>query len=133
MKRAPDGAPRESAILGEIRKALGSETDLVLWRNNCGGMQDATGRLVRYGLCEGSADLVGILTMRVMFLGRPMALGRFFALEVKRPHGSTAPRRKEMQRLFAELVRRMGGFCARAESVTEARAALERAREGHGE
>lgn len=109
---------KESSIQDAIRVALGTESDLVLWRNNVGQAEHWTGRevsRVRYGLAPGSADLVGVLSP-----------GRFFALEVKTPKGRAA----EEQRLWLELVRRMGGFAAVVRSVDEARAALNRARTG---
>lgn len=114
---------REREIQQDIREALGLEPDLVLWRNNVGQATEFNARthesrVVRYGLCVGSADLVGIL--------RTGKTGRFFALEVKRPDEyPTAD-----QRTWAQLVRTMGGFCVTVRSVEEARAALARARRG---
>jgi len=107
--------PREAAIQAAIREALGREPDLVLWRNNVGLAQHGE-HAVRYGLIEGSADLVGILGPQ----------GRFMALEVKRPRGKPT----EAQELFLALVRRRGGFAAVVRSVEEAVAALARARAG---
>jgi hypothetical protein len=31
-----------------------------LWRNNVGALRDERGRLVTYGLCKGSSDLIGL-------------------------------------------------------------------------
>lgn len=106
----------ETEIQQQIRLALGREPDLVLWRNNT-GVAKHDGRKVRYGLALGSSDLVGILA------------GRFVALEVKRPKG----RASDEQKLFVELVRAKGGFAAFVRSVDEARAAIQRAREGASE
>ena len=113
----------ESQIQQAIRIALGDEPDLVLWRNTTGQTEewnpsDGSARTMRYGLAVGSADLVGIL--------RP---GRFLALEVKTPTGRVRPE----QTAWLELVRRMGGFAAVVRSVDEAKAALERARNGESE
>lgn len=110
----------EAIILATIRLQLGKETDLVLWRNECGVArhedEDGKIRTVRYGLIRGSSDLVGILAPR----------GRLFALEVKTETG-VATREQE---LFLALVRKMGGFAAVVRCPEEASAALERARRG---
>lgn len=113
----------ESLIQSQIRLALGSEKDLTLWRNNTGvgTFWVASGKTqrVQYGLCVGSSDLVGLLSPS----------GRFVALEVKTEVG----RLTKEQRVFLAHVRSMGGFAAVVRSVEEARAAIQRAREGASE
>lgn len=123
----PRTTQAEGVIQAEIRLALGLEPDLVLWRNAIvrGEFWDpTTGRssFARGGLPPGSSDLIGILT--VHFGG--VAFGRFFALEIKKPGEKPKPH----QALFAENVRRRGGFAGWADSVATAKAALERARKG---
>lgn len=71
-----------------------SELGAVVWRNNVGAYKDHTGRMVFFGLCKGSSDLIG------------MYKGVFLAIEVKTPTGKL---RKE-QRLFLDLVRNAGGL-----------------------
>lgn len=71
---------------------------------------------VRYGLCKGSADLIGIL--------KPS--GRFFALELKTEVG----RISDDQRLFLKLINNMGGYAAVARTVDEAKKHYWRALEG---
>jgi hypothetical protein len=133
-RKAPIANPLETPILHDIRVALGSEPDLVLWRNNTGALPDKRGIPVKFGLCEGSADLIGVLRIDLENIVTDREFtGRFIALEVKRPIDRTGARRKEMQRLFRELVRRMGGFAAAVNSVEQAKAALDRAREGESE
>jgi len=105
----------ESQLLHDVRLALGREPDLVLWRNSSGAVE-TNGRWQTFGLCKGGSDIVGILA----------PAGRWFCLELKSERG----RLTEDQKLFAALVRRLGGFCATARTVDEARAALERARAG---
>lgn len=75
--------------------------------------------LGRYGLGEGSADLVGIVH----------GSGRVFALEVKTATG----RLRDAQRRWAEATRKRGGFVAVARSAEEALAALARAENGECE
>ena len=115
----------ERDIQHEIRIALGQDRRLVIWRNNTGTAERAIGTRtvrMRYGLCVGSADLVGIVTL-------PSGVGRFIALEVKQSNGRTT----EEQDMFLALVRRMGGFAAVVRSVDEARAAIDRAVAGASE
>lgn len=103
------------------------EPDLVLWRNaiaKTSTWDPATGRekWVHAGLPVGSADLIGVLTIELAGL----KIGRFFALEVKRPGERARPE----QIAWCALVRRMGGFACTVDSVEAARAALLRARAG---
>jgi len=111
----------ESKILSAIRKDLGREPDLVLWRLSQGGAVQREGQQAyRAGLSvNGAADLIGLLDSGA-------APGRFFALEVKSARG----RQSDMQRLWGAVVRNFGGFYAVVRSVADARAALERARNG---
>lgn len=64
---------KEQDILWLV-KAEAEELGAYLWRNNTGGFYDARGRFVRYGLCKGSSDLIGVYK------------GRFLAIEVKMPN-----------------------------------------------
>lgn len=102
----------ESQLQQQIRLALGREPDLVIWRNSV-GVAETNGRKQRFGLCKGSADLIGIGPG-----------GRFFALEIKTLTGRIRPE----QQLFVDLVNRRGGFAAIVRSVDEAWQALTAAR-----
>lgn len=117
----------ESEILADIRKALGREPDLVLWRLSQGGaMAREGGQTYRAGLSvNGAADLIGILSVD----WDDNEVGMFFALEVKSARG----KQSAAQVLWGNLVRKMGGFYAVVRSVEEARDALERARLGKSE
>ncbi len=124
----------ESVLLAEIRKALGKEPDLVLWRLSQGGAVSRAGHTYRAGLSvNGAADLVGILTWPGLFVEYSdrdericPAIGRFFALEVKTARG----RQQDDQVLWGNLVRQRGGFYAVVRSVADAIEALKRARRG---
>ena len=76
----------------------------LLWRNNTG--QDTVTR-VRYGLCVGSADLIGLRRSD----------GRFVAAEVK----SSTGRVRQEQARFLDAVKACGGLSGVARSVEEAR------------
>jgi hypothetical protein len=77
------------------------------------------GRPTRAGLCVGSSDLIGVVA----------PLGKFLALEVKRP-GEKAT---EQQQKFLEVVRMAGGIAAVVTSVEEAIAAVEGAQQWKAE
>ena len=108
----------ETQLLAEIRLALGRDPRVVLWRNNT-GMAEQQGRPVRYGLCVGSSDLVGIVTMA-------SGVGRFLALEVKTERGRVSREQEQ----FLGVVNARGGYGVVVRSVEDARAAVERAAAG---
>lgn len=105
----------ERDVQQAVRLALGRLPDVVLWRNSTGATR-VDGRVLRFGLCIGSSDLVGLLA----------PAGRFLALEIK----SEAGRLTYEQEQFLALVRRLGGFACVVRSVDEAIVAIERARMG---
>lgn len=94
----------EANIQQSIRLAL-SEIGCLIWRNNTGAYKDKSGRLITYGLCKGSSDLIGISPE-----------GRFLAVEVKKEGGRVRPE----QVLFCEAVRRSGGIAGICRSAEEA-------------
>jgi hypothetical protein len=100
---------RESDLQRAIRLAVGRSPDAVLWRNNVGFAAESR---VRYGLCSGSSDLIGL-----------SRTGRFLAIEIK-AHGG---RLTDEQTAFLDLVRRMGGVSGVARSVEDAMRLVEEA------
>lgn len=112
---------REAEIQHAIRLVIGARPDVLLFRNNTGVTKHRSS-VVRYGLCVGSSDLIGVLTM-------PDGTGRFLALECKTPTGSAT----REQLLFLELVRKRGGFAAIVRSVDDAQQAINRALTGASE
>ena len=128
----------ESTILAEIRAWAGTQPDLVLWRNNTGSLQDATGRWVQFGLCEGSADLVGCLTIAAgpsyaavqaaidedRRLVTERVVARFLAVEVKRP----GEKPSAAQAAWLDVVRRAGGIAGVVTGVEEAEMLVMKAR-----
>ena len=99
----------EQDILSLIRLAL-SERGIISWRNNTGALKDKDGRLIRYGLCQGSSDIIGI-----------MPDGRFLAIEVKKPGKKPTPE----QLNFIEAIRRHGGVAGVVHSPEELEGLLE--------
>lgn len=100
----------ETALMLAIRDALLATGRVLLWRNNCGRLQDRGGRWVSYGLGLGSPDLVGIL--------RPA--GRLVAVEVKVPGKKPEPHQDAWHR----AARAAGALVIVAHSVEEALAGL---------
>ena len=105
----------EQELQQRIRLELGNGP-VRLWRNNVGALRDERGRLVTYGLCKGSSDLIGLRQVLIgpEHLGQTLAV--FTAIEVKAPGG----RLREEQRSFLALVERFGGYCGVARSAAEA-------------
>jgi hypothetical protein len=109
----------EQAIQQQIRLELG-QGPVRLWRNNTGALRDERGRLVRYGLCPGSSDLIGLRQLRIKEQHLGLELGVFCALEIKAASG----RLSREQRQFLEVISSRGGLAGVARSVEEARAIL---------
>ena len=107
----------EQQIQQAIRLAIGAPgTGATIWRNNTGALRDERGRLVRYGLCQGSADLIGFrrVTVTPEMVGQTVA--EFVAIEVKAGSGRVTPE----QANFLAVVGEAGGVAGVARSVEEA-------------
>ena len=87
-----------------------------LWRNNTGCLPDANGRMVRFGLCKGSADLIGYTTVTITpdMVGQRLAV--FTAVEVKTPTGRPTPE----QTAFLKHIQDAGGRAGIARSIDDA-------------
>ena len=109
----------EQELQQRIRLELGRGA-VRLWRNNVGALRDQRGRLVSYGLCRGSSDLIGLrrLTITPEHLGQSLAV--FAALEVKAQQGQ--PTAEQQQ--FLAAVQQLGGLAGVARSLADARAIL---------
>jgi hypothetical protein len=78
------------------------------------------GRILHAGLCVGSADAVGLVSVLVTPEHVGQRLGVFCGVEVKRPGGPATAG----QRDWVSLIRRMGGRAGFAESVEQAQEIL---------
>lgn len=109
----------EQQIQQAIRLKL-SKGPTRLWRNNTGCLRDERGQLVRFGLCAGSADLIGYRTVTITpdMVGQQVAV--FAAVEVKAPKGRPTPE----QTAFLAHVTAAGGIAGIARSVEDAAALL---------
>ena len=91
-----------------------------LFRNNTGTLRDQHGRPVSFGLCKGSADLIGWTTRTITqeMVGQRIAV--FTSIEVKAASGRLRPE----QRQWLDAVQAAGGVAGVARSVDDARALL---------
>jgi len=91
-----------------------------LFRNNTGTLRDQHGRPVSFGLCKGSADLIGWTTRTITpeMVGQQVAV--FTSIEVKAASG----RLRLEQRQWLDAVQAAGGVAGVARSVDDARALL---------
>lgn len=94
----------EANIQNAIMIAL-AESGCLIWRNNTGILKDKTGRPIKFGLCKGSSDLIGLTPS-----------GQFLAVEVKTATGRVRPE----QTAFIDAVRKNGGRAGIARSVDDA-------------
>lgn len=105
----------EQRIQQEIRIAC-STGDTRLFRNNTGTLRDANGRPVQFGLCKGSADLIGWkrVTITPEMVGTTVAV--FLSIEVKTATG----RLRSEQQQWLDAVQAAGGIAGVARSVEDA-------------
>ena len=109
----------EQRIQQEIRLAI-SKGDTRVFRNNTGTLRDQHGRPVSFGLCKGSADLIGWRTVTITpeMVGQQVAV--FTSIEVKTPTGRLRPEQQQ----WLEAVQAAGGIAGVARSVEDAQALL---------
>jgi len=105
----------EQRIQQEIRLAI-SHGDTKVFRNNTGTLRDQHGRPVQFGLCKGSADLIGWRTVTVTpeMVGTQVAV--FLSIEVKTPTGRLRPEQQQ----WMDAVQAAGGIAGVARSVEDA-------------
>lgn len=110
-----DSDTSESALLYRLL-LRSSELGARLFRNQVGQYRLADGRVIRSGLCVGSADLIGYLpvTIRPDHVGQTLAV--FVALEAKTATGRLRP---EQQR-FLRAVQQHGAIANVVRSVADA-------------
>jgi hypothetical protein len=110
----------EQRIQQKIRLAC-SIGDTRLFRNNTGTLRDANGRPVQFGLCKGSADLIGWkrVTITPDMVGSTVAV--FLSIEVKTPTGRLRPEQQQ----WLDAVQAAGGIAGVARSVSDAEALLQ--------
>jgi hypothetical protein len=110
----------EVKIQNEILAAIGSRPDCRLFRNHVGRVQDQFARWHTFGLCPGSADLIGwrALTVTPEHVGQTLAV--FLSIEVKTDKGKPSPEQLRWQKVVGQH----GGIAMIARSAAEAEAGL---------
>ena len=108
----------EAYVQNKIRLAVGSG-DVRLFRNNTGALLDMQGRLVKFGLCKGSSDLIGFrsITITPDMVGQKIAV--FSAIEVKDKGKVTVD-----QKNFINIINNAGGYAGVAKNVNDAKKIL---------
>lgn len=99
---------KETDIMRACMLAL-SEAGCTVWRQNVGVLKNAANIPIKFGLCVGSSDLIGIAPG-----------GQFLAVEIKTAKGRATPE----QIRFIEAVRARGGIAGIARSPEDALALL---------
>ena len=104
-------ASQETNIFNEIRIAV-SAMGARLFRNHTGMVKDERGRVHRFGLCKGSSDGIGWVSVVITpeMVGKQLAV--FTAIEAKTPTG----RASKEQKNFIEQVSNAGGIAGIARS-----------------
>jgi hypothetical protein len=107
--------PSEQTIQQHIRLAC-SIGSCRLFRNNTGTLRDINGRPVTFGLCKGSADLIGWTSRTITpeMVGQQIAV--FTSIEVKSSSGRVKPEQQQ----WLNAVQAAGGIAGVARSVGEA-------------
>lgn len=115
----------EQTIQQHIRLAC-SSGNCRLFRNNTGTLKDANGRPVQFGLCKGSADLIGWTTRTITpeMVGTQVAV--FTSIEVKTATGRVKPEQQQ----WLDAVQAAGGVAGVARSVADAQQLLTRVYNG---
>lgn len=110
----------EAVVQQQVRLAM-ARMGALMYRNNTGAYQDDTGRWIRYGLCNDSAqmnaqikssDLVGIVPITIQQHHVGKVLGIFTAIECKHPgwHLTPGDKRGQAQKRFIDIVEGVGGI-----------------------
>ncbi len=109
------GMTTETALLTRLLLRC-SQLGARIFRNNVGRLKDARGRVVTYGLCVGSSDLIGYVPVVIgpEHVGRTLAV--FVAIEAKSATGRLRPE----QQAFLRVVQGHGGLACVARSVEDA-------------
>lgn len=108
----------ESTVQKKVRLAA-TAAGVTLFRNNVGVAFYPNGQAVRFGLCEGSSDLIGFLSVRAGDLPPDAKIAVFVACETKKPKARTKRDRLKTQNHFLDAVRAAGGVAVMASSVEE--------------
>jgi len=102
----------ENTIQGDTLDYLDARPDARGWRNNVGAIRKGK-RFIRYGLCKGSSDIIGLVEVKITKekVGKRVAV--FTGIELKTKDGKAT----DEQRTFLGDIVRSGGIGILATSV----------------
>jgi len=105
----------EKRLQAEILKIIGSHPDFRLFRNNTGNITMLDGRRIQFGLCVGSADLIGLQKIKITedMVGQEIA--RFISIEVKSEKGKLKPEQEN----WLEFINSFGGMAVVVSELDE--------------
>ncbi|MCK5641210.1 MAG: VRR-NUC domain-containing protein [Gammaproteobacteria bacterium] len=108
---------QETPIQNDIRCDLAEFLGMPNWRNNVGMLTNPAGNKVRFGLCVGSSDVIGIHSVVITQEMVGKTVGVFVGCEVKTLTSEAA---KEKQIKFRNVINKHGGIGFIARSIDEA-------------
>ena len=120
QRRSKPRSEREAGANDALKEWRRYRPDVRIWRNNVGAYKLPNGGLLRYGLCPGSADFIGLHSLVITpdLVGRRIAV--MLAIESKAP-GKDA---EDHQETWLDEVRQAGAIAGVARNAEEAEALL---------
>ena len=111
----------ESDLIHDARLFYNGDGTVRIFRNNVGALPTADGKVLRYGLCTGSSDLIGLKSVTITpdMVGSTVAV--FIAAEGKVGKRSVTAE----QRAFVETIKAMGGRAGVFRNIEEFTAIVE--------
>lgn len=97
------GSKSEAEIQTEIRVALSASPYIRLWRNNVAKIKAPSGRWIDFGLCVGSADLIGIHSVLITPEMVGTRIGQFLAIECKTATGRQTKEQRAFEKICSSL------------------------------
>lgn len=83
----------------------------LMQRNNVGAWRDGKGNYIKYGLQDGSSDLIGIEEVLITQEMVGKTIGQYVALEVKKEGWKyTGTEHEKAQKAYIDLVNSKGGY-----------------------
>lgn len=108
---------KETKIMNEVSTTL-STKNYVVYRNNVGELHTPYGGYIKFGLCVGSSDLIGIKPIVIKPDDVGKTIGVFCAFEVKTEKGNLDDDQKD----FINTIKRLGGITDVLRSISDAQA-----------
>jgi hypothetical protein len=100
----------EADLVHDARLHYSGDPTVRMFRNNVGALPTADGKVLRYGLCTGSSDIIGLKSVTITpdMVGSRVAI--FIAAEGKIWKGKATREQSAFLRMVKELGGRAGVF-----------------------